>query len=151
MSNRQTSGPLCWTPGFPESHKDILFREEGGDSKIGGGLVKGEDTFYECRGFLSIENVGGSVKWYDDVININDDHLWMSTSKQSVLSNVLEVVLVQRRSEPDDDDNHNDDEVDDDLINDGVDDDDLSLLQPAANVAFLLFCSANHSSKPLYQ
>ena len=132
------------------------------------------------------------IKWYNDVININDDHLWMSTSKQSVLINVLKVVLVQRRIEPDDDDdNHNDDEVDDDVVDDdvvdddgvdddvvdddgvdddvvdddvvdddgvdddGVDDDgvdevDLSLLQPAANVAFLLFCSASHSSKPLY-
>ena len=51
--------------------------------------------------------------------------------------------------------NDNDDEVDDDdddLVNDndGDDEDDLSLLQPAAKVAFLLFCSASHSSKPLY-
>ena len=80
----------------------------------------------------------------------------METSKQSVLINVVKHAGWRNRGfEPDDDDSNNDDEVDDDdddLVNDndGDDEDDLSLLQPAAKVAFLLFCSASHSSKPLH-
>ena len=85
------------------------------------------------------------------MININHDHLWLKASKQSVLINVVKHAVAQSRIEPDDDDIHNDDEVDDDVVNDGGDDDDLSLAQPAAKVAFLLFCSANHSTKPLRQ
>ena len=67
-----------------------------------------------------------------------------------MLINVVKHAVAQSRIEPDDDDIHNDDEVDDDVVNDGGDDNDLSFAQPAARVAFLLFCSASHSSKPLY-
>ena len=67
-----------------------------------------------------------------------------------MLINVVKHAVAQSRIEPDDDDIHNDDEVDDDVVDDGGDDDDLSFAQPAAKVAFLLFCSASHSSKPLY-
>ena len=93
------------------------------------------------------------------MININPDHLWLETSKQSVLINVVKHAGWRNRGiEPDDDDSNNDDEVeddddddddDDDLVN-GDNEDDLSFAQPAAKVAFLLFCSASHSSKPLH-
>ena len=61
-----------------------------------------------------------------------------------MLINVVKHAVAQSRIEPDDD------EVDDEVVDDGADEDDLSFAQPAAKVAFLLFCSASHSSKPLY-
>ena len=61
-----------------------------------------------------------------------------------MLINVVKHAVAQSRIEPDDD------EVDDEVVDDGADEDDLSLAQPAAKVAFLLFCSASHSSKPLH-
>ena len=62
-----------------------------------------------------------------------------------MLINVVKHAVAQSRIEPDDDD-----EVDDEVVDDGADEDDLSFAQPAAKVAFLLFCSASHSSKPLH-
>ena len=80
-----------------------------------------------------------------------------------MLINVVKHANVQIRVKPDDDGNEVDYDIVDDYdgkdgvqYDDGKDsvqyddgNNDLSFLQPAAKVAFLLFCSASHSSKPL--